>query len=331
MGIIWSLRKNYKPMKFFLSLLLSSVIFVCSLSQALANDLSVLCADSTCTVSSNAPLFGADINWIPEQVVTKTISVANYDNSLGELNFVVKPTSASPIDEYILLNLEQADQSLWQGTLAQLFAVKKIKLVTLASKQTITLSLTASMDSNAPNQIQSASSAFDFSFALKSLGQSSSSSKSSNSSTNSSSTQESTPQPIAENQSNRSIIAAAATSLLPTRVSQLVPDEPNQVLPAFHAATEADEGKVLGSSLVCNQHPFWWTILILETVALAAVQRLKPSKSKRLLQGAVLVGASLAILALTCSPWFMILVGIPPFLASQVLRTSKRYFRPSAA
>lgn len=317
-------------MKFSLSLALSFLLLVSGVAQAQASDLEVSCADSTCVVSSNAPLFGADINWIPEQVVTKTINVANHDNSLGELSFVVKPTSTSPIDEHILLNFEQADQSLWQGTLAQLFAAQRINLVTLASKQTITLSLTASMDSDAPNQVQSASSAFDFSFALKSLAQSNPSSESNNSSTNSSNTQESTTQIISEDQSNRSIIAAAATSLLPTRVSQLAPEEPNQVLPAFHAATGTNEGKVLGSSLVCNQHPFWWTILILETAALAAVQRLKPSRSKRLLQGATLVGASLAILALVCSNWLVFLVSIPPFLARYVLRTSKKYFRPSS-
>lgn len=313
-------------MKLFLFFVFTLLVFVSNPSQVFANDLEVVCADSACAVSSNAPLFETDINWIPERVVTKSIIVTNSNNHAQELVIAVKPTSSSPIDDYIFLHFEHADQMLWQGTLAQLFGLREFSLVQLEPQEIITLSLTASMDPIAPNQIQNASSVFDFSFKIHSLGQSEISIIDGDPSSSGSYNQATVSDKVMSEQDDLDIFAAAAHVMRPSKINVSSKDEPNQVLEAFHAATEPINGNVLGSLFTCQKKPFWGIVLIFELAALLLIKKLASIRTKRLLQGLIITSSALAVNVLSCSPWHILFAGTPTLLIRHTLRNSNHYF-----
>jgi hypothetical protein len=215
---------------------------------------------------------------------------------------------------------------LWQGTLAQLFELREFSLVQLEPQEIITLSLTASMDPIAPNQIQNASSVFDFSFKIHSLGQSEISIIDGDPSSSGSYNQATVSDKVVSDQNDLGIFATAASYVHPSRTSLLPIDEPNQVLPAFHANFEPISGNVLGYLTTCQKKPFWGIALFFELAALLLIKQLRSIRTKRLLQGMTITTSALAVFVLSCSPWHVLFVGTPPLFIRHAFRNTKHYF-----
>lgn len=251
-----------------------------------AVDLSVTCNETSCPLSSRAPLFPANSIWVPGKAEVKTIQIINAANTTRKVSFFVKPDEDSPIAQYINLDFKNlSGETLWSGTLREVYSQQQILITLLNSNERFNLIIEATLAETAPNSIQGVSTTFDFSFSSsvadhqginqedQNKEDESSGKKSLDTSSITNSSEE--PSQLQVDPLLLDTIAGLSDSISLDQLTQVDSDIklPDSI------STQSGILGVSNQNSECRNNPFWLALLLLESLAVYLVQKIK---SKRL-------------------------------------------------
>ena len=128
------------------------------------NNLTFICDDSSCTKSSNLPLF-SEQNIYPSYTVSQATTIINNRSTNCNLNFKLKNQLTEDILSSVLTVSSVGDSTVWySGVLSNLFDNQNHTLGSIASNSSKIINWTTSFSQDAGNEYQNISNLFDIDF-----------------------------------------------------------------------------------------------------------------------------------------------------------------------